>query len=378
MATRKEKPNYISKKFNTNINSKYKLSSNTNGMDIDLEWIDRFMEAVPYIDNIFDSPKRFIINEEVILDIEKTKKVTIESIKHLSKHTNFISEYNEEEDFIKPNKLLNVLKEETFNTYENRFIYTLVDMMEGFISRIEKRLVGLKSENKTDLSYNLRTKVKSEKVVCNLTINTDEKINMNEIAEKIAKIKSHISSWQQSIVYISLKKERVAKVKHPIKRTNVILKNPNFQIAAKLWDYLYNYNEKLNKEKQNDKNQKPEIDKNFQTIIDRSFLINYLIMKNETKKSNIDEELYKENIKEISLEVLNQAMELLLESDSKITVDDIIKIITKRYNEIKQNKKVDRTIIENKIKKEVREIMYKMDSSYFEIESEVIEDGKEE
>ena len=59
------------------------------------------------------------VYEEIILDIEKTKKVTIESIKHLAKHTNFISEYKEEEDFIKPSKLLNVLKEETFNTYEN-------------------------------------------------------------------------------------------------------------------------------------------------------------------------------------------------------------------------------------------------------------------
>ena len=44
----------------------------------------------------------------------------------------------------------------------------------------------------------------------------------------------------------SLKKEGAAKVTHPIKRTNVILKNPNFQIAAKLWDYLYNYTENLN------------------------------------------------------------------------------------------------------------------------------------
>jgi len=378
MSTRQVNPNYISKKFNSNINSKYKLNSNTNGMDIDLEWIDKFMEAVPYIDNIFDSPKRFIINEEVILDIEKTKKVTIESIKHLAKHTNFISEYNEEEDFIKPNKLLNVLKEETFNTYENRFIYTLVDMMDAFINRIEKRLVGLKFENKTDLNYSLRTKVKSEKVVCNLIINTDEKININEVVDRISKIKSHISSWKQSIVYISLKKERIAKVKHPIKRTNVILKNPNFQIAAKLWDYLYNYNEKLEKEKMADTNRKPEIDKNFQTIIDRSFLINYLIMKNETKKSNIDEELYKENIKEISLEVLNQAMELLLASDPKIKVDDIIRIITKRYEEIKQNRKIDQTIIETKIKNSIRELMNKMDNSYFEIESEVKEDGKEE
>ena len=73
-------------------------------------------------------------------EIEKYGESTFESIKHLAKHTNFISEYKEEEDFIKPSKLLNVLKEETFNTYENRFIYTLIDMLTKFIARQEEAL----------------------------------------------------------------------------------------------------------------------------------------------------------------------------------------------------------------------------------------------
>ena len=76
------------------------------------------------IDNIFENPKRFIVSQDEILNIEKSKKVGVETVKHLSKHTNFISEVDEETGDIKPEKLLNELKEETFNTYENRFIYT--------------------------------------------------------------------------------------------------------------------------------------------------------------------------------------------------------------------------------------------------------------
>lgn len=369
MAIRVKDGSYILEKLNSNIKSKYKIDNKTDGLQLDLEWIDHMENAVPYIDNIFDAPKRFIVNEEIILDIEKSKKVTVESIKHLSKHTNLISLYDEAEDFIKPSKLLNVLKEETFNTYENRFIYTLVDLMETFIRRLEKKIEGLKFENHSSLEYKLNTSVKSEKINCNLTINTDEKISTSGNEEKIKNIKSHILSWQQSIVYKSLKKERVPKVTHPIKRTNVILKNPNFQIAAKLWDYLYNYTENLNNENQDNKDE-IVINDTYKSIIDRNLLINYLITKNEC---NSQKKETNEALKLISLEMLKQSVELLLECDSRITIEEIISTITDKYDETKK-KNIGNTIIENKIKTSIKELMDKMDSSYFEIESEIYDE----
>lgn len=371
MGKKIDKSNNISLKFSNNGHSKYKIENNTNGLDIDLDWIDKLEEAVSYIDNIFEAPKRFIVNEEVILDIEKTKKVTIESIKHLSKHTNFISEYNEEDDFIKPSKLLNVLKEETFNTYENRFIYTLVDLMEGFVRRLETKIQGLKFEKLNNLDYNLKTNIKAEKIDCRLQINTYEKINLDDNADRISNIKSHILSWQNSLMYKSLKKERAVKVKHPIKRTNVILKNPNFQIAIKLWDYLYNYTERLNNENKQSKNDKIAMEEKLKIIIDRSFLINYLIMKNENKKQNITEDVYKDNIKDIAYQSLNQSIDLLMFSDGRITLDDIIEVITDKYYELKKLKGINNEEIENKIKTSIKEIIDKMDNSFFEIERDV-------
>lgn len=367
MAIKVKDANYIFNKFNENSKAKYKINHETDGLNIDLEWIDRMEEAVPYIDNIFDSPKRFIVNEEIILDIEKTKKVTIESIKHLAKHTNYISEYREDEDFIKPSKLLNVLKEETFNTYENRFIYTLVDLMESFIRRLEKKMEGLKFEHHSSIDYKLNTKVRSEKINCNILINSDKKINTTGNDGKIKKIKSHILSWQQSIVYKSLKKEGVAKVTHPIKRTNVILKNPNFQIAAKLWDYLYNYTENLNNGDEEDKKEIIIEDK-YKSIIEKNLLINYLIMKDtiNPQKKDTNQEL----MKLVAIDLLNQSVELLIRSDSRITIEEIVKEITDKYEEIKYKKNINNEIIENKIKNSIKEILDKMDSSYFEIESD--------
>ena len=60
----------------------------------DTEWIEIMEETVPYIDNILRNPNRFIVNEEEIVKIELARKITVESIKHLSKNTNLIQDYD--------------------------------------------------------------------------------------------------------------------------------------------------------------------------------------------------------------------------------------------------------------------------------------------
>ena len=64
-------------------------------------------ETVRYIDNILRNPNRFIVNEEEIVKVELARRITVESIRHLSKHTNFIQE---KVNFCRKNKLENLQK----------------------------------------------------------------------------------------------------------------------------------------------------------------------------------------------------------------------------------------------------------------------------
>lgn len=96
----------------------------------DTEWIEIMEETVPYIDNILRNPNRFIVNEEEIVKIELARKITVESIKHLSKNTNLIQDYDKKTGDVRPSKILNINKEENYDTYENRFIYTLIQNMK--------------------------------------------------------------------------------------------------------------------------------------------------------------------------------------------------------------------------------------------------------
>ena len=61
----------------------------------------------------------------------------------------------------------------------------------------------------------------------------------------------------------------------PIKKTNLILKNPNFQMATKLWDFLYSIDEEKNK-KINGLDSKG--DELLRKILDDSCLMDYYVL----------------------------------------------------------------------------------------------------
>ena len=122
------------KDFLNNIESSIHVKTEYNKTQINTEWIDKIEFTIPYIENIFRNPNRFIINEEEIVKIELARKITVDSIKHLSKHTNLIQDINKDTGDVRPSKILNINKEESYDTYENRLIYTLVQNIKIFIN----------------------------------------------------------------------------------------------------------------------------------------------------------------------------------------------------------------------------------------------------
>lgn len=72
--------------FMSKINSNAKINIDYENYLNDIEWIDVVELTLPYIDNILRSPNRFIVNEEEIVKIELARKITVDSIKHLSNY----------------------------------------------------------------------------------------------------------------------------------------------------------------------------------------------------------------------------------------------------------------------------------------------------
>src|SRR5574344_2285962 len=140
------------------VNLDYTKNGNT-------EWLDIFEDTLPDLDTILRNPNRFIINEEEVVKIEQARRVTVESIKHLSQNTNLIQDIDKKTGDVKPSKILNVNKEESFETYENKFIYSLIQNMKFFLSRKEKSIVAsTEAKNMKQVEYNGVSKVGKEKV----------------------------------------------------------------------------------------------------------------------------------------------------------------------------------------------------------------------
>lgn len=235
--TEKRALSYISK-----TKTEVKVNTDIHQVIKDTTWIDKLEEYIPYIDNIIRNPRKFIASEEEIIPVEKTKKITEESIKHLAKHTNLIQDIDENGD-IMPLKLLNVFKEESTDLYENRFIYSLVTNVRIFLNDyLENNDSNSKSRYVKKVEYTGETSLKGEKINFNIEIKNqysdveeEELVNLN-LSERVEKIISIFDGFLSSKFIKEL--TNIVPVRSPIRKTNVILKEQNFIKAVELWEFI--------------------------------------------------------------------------------------------------------------------------------------------
>ena len=208
----------------------------------DTSWIDMVEECIPYLDNIIRNPRRFIVQEENIVPIEKAKVVTEESIRHLAQNTNLIQEVHDDGTVI-PLKLLNVYREETIDLYENRFIKSLVDNLYTFVqNKLNESDQRSYAKVHNIVTYQGEKKDKSASYKINLTLESsfDDEVDASKdghtLEERIEHIRDVIGAFRSSTFIKGLKES--SPVRSPIRKTNVILKEPNFMKALDLWEYL--------------------------------------------------------------------------------------------------------------------------------------------
>ena len=218
---------------------------------IDIKWVEKIEESLVALDNIIRNPQRFIKQTEEVIPIEQVKRVSENSIRHLAQNTSLIAKIDNK-GFITPSKLLNIQKDETFETYENRFIYTLLLHLQYFIDKRLKALhdARVKSEYKIEMENEFV--IGDEKIEYQLSMTSTEKtekksdeIDLNadtsqmDATRRVERLIQIMYDFQNSQLIKSLRGTTL--VKPPIMRTNVILKNPNFKKALELWQYIETY-----------------------------------------------------------------------------------------------------------------------------------------
>lgn len=315
--------------------------------NFDKDWIDLFEFTLPYIDKIFRNPKRFITNEEEIIKIESAKKVGVESIKHLAKHSNFVQDIDQDTGDVLPSKLLNVFKEETFNTYENRFAYTLLKYMIQFVlGKIDNSNKDPRIKDNKKIDYNSSTKIGDERISVNITLKTTLDTTLNKdpnYNERVKKMLGNLRDLQTTEVYKALEKEDVPLVTNPIKKTNVILKNVNFQYAMKLWDYINQHLGDKAEGKEETKDYKEE--GHLKKLIDETFLLEYLTIN--TINNSMDEE----ETQRIKEKTISRMLDKLIDLNPDMTKKQLQEKIGDQFEKIKETRMASKKDIEKIFRK---------------------------
>ena len=212
---------------------------------IDVSWVEAIENGLVHVDNYLRHPMRTIEDVEEIVPIALSRKITVESVKHLAQHTDLIQSIDKKTGKITPSKILNVHKEESVATYENKFINTLIDRLYIFISiRYEKLAQVAKDEQVYTLGYDTSLddgaggRMHIEIKMSNVTSLDTVSPGGYTVWQRVEKLKKIIEGYKGSELCSKLGSTFI---RPPVMRTNAIMKNVDLKACLALWQYIESY-----------------------------------------------------------------------------------------------------------------------------------------
>ncbi len=207
---------------------------------IDLEWIEAIESAVVALDNVIRKPSKFLQVEEEVKPIELSRNITSRSVQHLSQHSDYISEIKGDE--IIPSKILNVYNEETFATYENKFVNTLIRDLYLFVSKRYTEMVkrGQENENSLSITANFDDGTTSAKMNFGISVSesTEGQAKADPIFERVVNLNSVVNAYINSSF---VKNMNGLYVRPPIMHTNALMMNRDLRTCLELWQFIQGY-----------------------------------------------------------------------------------------------------------------------------------------
>lgn len=214
---------------------------------VDESWLTVVEEGIEAIFNIVDKPRRFITTSEEVVPVALARKITADSVRHLSQNTQFITTNAAGE--IRPTHILNVSTEESYDLYENRFVYHLIQRLFAFVDKRtdvifwstgDETCNVMSMESKIDDAYE-EISYKIEMTIKNRQSFVENDSDNMDVFKRIDRVR-RMSRTLRNSSFCDLM-NGCARVYSPIQRTNLMMKDPDYRTCYKLWQFIESYDE---------------------------------------------------------------------------------------------------------------------------------------
>ena len=210
----------------------------------DTSWIARIEDCIYDLGAIVQLPKITTKTVGEVVKVELARKIGAESVQHLSSHTNYIKEIDENGNVI-PSKILNLGSDDQYATYENRFIATLIRHLVSFVQKRLDYVLQFAEIKNADVLF-----VKNKSTVDGMEVEIETKIKITQPIEssmdeaksyidRCVEVKRYMMYYYNSEFMKKLKNER--DVRNPIMMTNILKKNPAYHKCYELYRFIESY-----------------------------------------------------------------------------------------------------------------------------------------
>lgn len=282
---------------------------------VDEEWVKRIEETIPALQTVVMNPRRFIEEDRDVVNVALARNITPESIVHLMQHSNMIDKINPDGTVI-PNRILSVFKEESLNTYENRFICTLIIELQRFINK-RFNVIFEKSKDESGTFFEMESLIDNytETISYKLDVTIREKqtdVDNDEenigIFNRISKIHREINDLAMSGFMTVVRK--FPAVRHPIVKTNAIGKNRNYKACYELWNFIHSYSRVGYKIEM--VRQEPVVSQELERDIYNTFLRDYFMIQNHVEQTDFLNPERPPRKKEITTKYIRQVLDEII------------------------------------------------------------------
>lgn len=250
---------------------------------VDVKWVEAIEATINAMQLIVASPRNIIREDELIVNIANAKKAGSDVVRHLAQHGQLVEDFNEQTGDVRPSRLMQKYREDSEDLYENRLVYTTIEMAHRFVEVRYNALfeaMGDEFGAKLKVSTNLETAV--EMVHFDTFMHIKTKDSALDVDEKNGDILSRIERLHRLLMTFmnsayAQQMSRLNRVRGNLIKTNILKKNPNYRKICDLYDFLRKYDDVGYAIKITEQN--PKLTEQFVEDIFHNVLFQYIVLK---------------------------------------------------------------------------------------------------